>query len=211
MSGTTYTGVQDATSDLSDFNVHSFLIKQILATVPGSTVVQVTAVSGSGLASVGFVDVHPLINQISGSGAPTPHGTVHNLPFFRVQGGANAIICDPHIGDIGLAVFIDRDASSVKATRGQANPGSARQHDWADGFYLGGYLNGEPKNFIQFDGNSIMISCQGAVGIGGVEGVGIVTPGWVTIESAALTHNGVNIGATHVHSDPQGGDTGVPQ
>jgi hypothetical protein len=164
--------------------------------------VQVVAVNSSGVAPVGFVDVHPLINQMSGNGIPMPHGVIHNLPFFRLQGGANAVICDPVAGDIGLAVFIDRDASRVKATRAQANPGSARQHDWADGFYLGGYLNAAPTSYVQFVNNTINIIAQGAITI--------VSSGPVAVSAPALTHNGVNVGATHVHSDPQGGSTGVP-
>ena len=157
---------------------------------------QVVAVYGTGLNPTGTVDVLPLVNQVNGRGNPTPHGIVPRLPFFRVQGGANAVVIDPVVGDIGLAVFADRDVSTVKTTRAQANPGSFRQHDMADGFYLGGFLNGVPTQYVKFTS----------------EGIDIVSSGTVAITSAGLTHNGVNIGSTHKHGGVQTGtsDTGVP-
>ena len=33
---------------------------------------------------------------------------IHNVPYMRIQGGANGIILDPAIGDIGIATVCDR-------------------------------------------------------------------------------------------------------
>ena len=191
-----YLGTRWYDSDASDFNALHFVIRQFLATIANSAIVQVVAVYGTGLNPTGTVDVLPLVNQVDGRGNPTPHGIVPGLPFFRVQGGANAVVIDPVVGDIGLAVFADRDVSTVKTTRAQANPGSFRQHDMADGFYLGGFLNGVPTQYVQFTSG----------------GIDIVSSGTVAITSAGLTHNGVNIGSTHEHGGVQTGtgNTGVP-
>jgi hypothetical protein len=98
-----------------DYNAQAFLVQSLLAKQQTAAVVQVKAVRGGGMAPVGFVDVQPMVAQVDGAGQTTPHGIVHNLPFFRLQGGANAVVIDPQPGDIGLAVFSSRDISAVKA------------------------------------------------------------------------------------------------
>ena len=158
MSGPPWTGARDYGSDMSELDAHSFLIRQIIATVAGSAVVQVKAVTNAGgISPVGFVDVLPLVNQIDGNGNATPHGIIHHLPYVRIQGGTNAVILDPIVGDIGIAVFADRDISSVKATKAQANPGSRRQNDMADGVYFGGILNAVPKQYVAFAAGGITV------------------------------------------------------
>lgn len=123
-----------------------------------ATLVRVEACTNDGeLSPVGFVDVTPLVNQVDGAGNPTPHVTIFGLPYSRFQGGTSAIILDPQAGDIGVAVFASRDISKVKSTKAQANPGSLRTYDFADGIYLGGLLNGTPTQYIRFTDSGIEI------------------------------------------------------
>lgn len=158
MSQTEYRGQRDQFTDASQFNAMSFLVNQILAGRNTSTLVQIKAVTNAGeLSPVGYVDVLPLVNQLDGSGVAYPHGVVHNLPYFRLQGGANAVIIDPQVGDIGVVIFADRDISAVKATGAAANPGSMRRADMADGMYMGGLLNGVPSQYVQFNTDGITI------------------------------------------------------
>lgn len=152
-------GLADANSPAGDFNAQSFLVWQILRQISGARLVTVKAVTSAGdVAPVGFVDVQPLVNQLDGSDQAVPHGTIYHLPFFRLQGGTNAVIIDPQVGDIGVAVIEDRDISSAKANRGFANPGSKRIFDMADGLYIGGFLNGAPQQIVQFSAAGITIS-----------------------------------------------------
>jgi hypothetical protein len=146
-----YMGKERQDSGTSDYNAQSFLVWQILRSISGARLVKIMAVTNAGSVSpVGFVDVQPLVNQVDGYKNATPHGTIYHLPYFRLQGGGNAVIIDPQIGDIGVAVIEDRDISSVKANAGQANPGSDRIFDMADGLYIGGFLNGAPTQYVQF-------------------------------------------------------------
>ena len=209
MSG--FTGIADAAARSGDFNQQSFLISQMVSRVETCTLVKVMAVTTTGgIAPAGTVDVLPLVNQIDGAGNATPHGIIHALPFFRLQAGGNAIIIDPAVGDIGMAGFASRDISSVKANRGQANPGSRRRHDFADGLYFGGFLNGQATQYIAFLAAGISIVSPTAVTLS-APSVSITSP-TVTITGASLTHNGVNIGSTHYHGGVQtgAGDTGPP-
>ena len=151
-------GLMPLQAALGEFDRIAFMVQQALAKMQTATLVRIESCTNSGgLSPVGFVDVTPLVNQIDAQGNPTPHVTIYNLPYFRLQGGANGVIIDPQKGDIGVAVFASRDISKVKATRKQGNPGSHRQYSFADGMYLGGMLNGTPTQYIQFSAAGIRI------------------------------------------------------
>ncbi|KML48199.1 hypothetical protein VL15_30575 [Burkholderia cepacia] len=157
----------------------------------GERLVEVKAVTNAGSVSpVGFVDVLPLVNQLDGSDNAMPHGVIHNLPYFRLQGGANAVIIDPQVGDIGLAVIEDRDISSVKANRGPANPGSKRIFDMADGLYIGGFLNGAPSQYVQFS----------------AAGISVVSPTKVTLQAPLVE---VDASTSFTVNSPQSGFRGT--
>jgi hypothetical protein len=189
------------------YNNLRFVVEQALANVQTATIVKVIACSNDGgLSPVGTVDVQILANQVSiGAGGQmvgTPHLTMYGLPYLRVQGGANAIIIDPQPGDIGIAVFASRDLTNVKSTKAQANPGSFRTHDFSDGMYIGGLLNGVPTQYIKFSDTGIEIvspnNLRMTVGSASVE---IMESGEVSITAPTLTANiagAANITATGV-------------
>ena len=153
-----YLGSAEATDNGSDYNANTFLVWSILARVRTMQVCEVMSVTNAGgVAPVGFVSLRPMVNQLDGYGNAVPHGVIYNVPYFRLQGGANAIILDPQEGDIGWAGFADRDISSVKATKAQANPGSRRMFSMADAVYFGGILNGTPDQYIAFSSSGIAI------------------------------------------------------
>lgn len=151
--GTTGSAGQQGPTDAgSEFNAQSFLVQQALGRVRTAIPVKIIAVhQGDGaLAPTGTVDVQPLVNQLDGLGKATAHGTVFGLTYFRLQGGVNAVIIDPAVGDIGIGLICDRDISAVKANKAVANPGSFRRFDLADGIYIGGVLNAVPTQYWRF-------------------------------------------------------------
>ncbi|MHB8915612.1 MAG: hypothetical protein ACYC4K_07340 [Thiobacillus sp.] len=151
-----YKGKLNELAGHGEFNQIQFVIQQLLAKTHIAALVMVMGSSNSGSVSpVGTVNVTPLVNMTDGFGNSIKHGVIYSIPYFRLQGGANAIILDPQVGDIGLAVFAENDHSVVKATKAQGNPGSARCNDWADGMYFGGFLNGTPTQYIQFSSSGI--------------------------------------------------------
>lgn len=146
-----YYGTQQPNSASDEYNAMAFIIRQILNERHYVALVKVVNVTAAGgLALSGTVDVVPLINQLDGQGNAIPHGTVNDLPYVRIQGGSNAVIIDPVVGDIGLCVFCDRDISAVCNTKKASNPGSMRRSDMADGVYLGGLLNAIPTQYAMF-------------------------------------------------------------
>lgn len=153
-----YLGTAESTDNGSDYNANTFLVWSILARVRTMQPCKVLSVTNAGgISPVGFVSLQPLVNQLDGYGNAMPHGTLYNVPYFRLQGGSNAIILDPQVGDIGFAGIADRDMSSVKATKAQANPGSRRQFSMADAVYFGGILNGTPNQYMAFSSTGIDI------------------------------------------------------
>jgi hypothetical protein len=149
---------QQGPEDSSDeFNAITFLVRQMLSRLDVAKLVQVVGVLGGGVAPAGTVDVLPLVNQIDGAANSVSHGTVFGLPWSRTQGGKNAVICDPQVGDVGYVVCCDRDTSAVRATGKQANPGSLRQFDVADGVYAGGCLNVAPDQYLIFTATGVRL------------------------------------------------------
>lgn len=189
MSGNGYAGQQRPSDTSSEFNANRALVAAMLARVSTSTLVQVTACTNAGdLSPVGFVDVLPLVNQLDGAYRAVPHGIVHRLPYFRLQGGSNAVVIDPQPGDIGIAVFADRDISSVSASKAQANPGSGRRFDMADGLYIGGVLNGAPVQCVQFNSTGITITSPTQITLS--------APAIVLSASASITSTAPSISST---------------
>lgn len=207
--GLGWRGFQEPSTAGADFNAQSFLVWSILSRIATTTLVEVKAVTNDGgVSPIGFVDVQPQVNQVDGAGNAVPHGIIYRCPYLRVQGGANAVILDPQVGDVGIMVFASSDISSVTANKGRANPGSRRRFDMADGLYLGMAMGGAPTQYVRFSSGGIEIHSPSTVTI---VAPNVQITGDVAI-TGALHNNGTNVGSTHKHGgvSPGGSDTGGP-
>lgn len=209
------------------------IVSGIVSRIQTVTLVRVVKTKAGGLAPVGLADVQPLVAQISGDGTVTPHGIIYNIPYFRLQGGGNAVIIDPEPGDIGMCGFCSRDISGVKQNKAPSAPQSRRRFDYSDGLYFGGFLNGTPKQYIHFKDGGIRLFSPGDIEMEAANirlnaqsgvistsqtfqadtqitaqftgGGGISSDGDVRAGGVSLLH--------HVHKgvQPGGGNTGEPQ
>lgn len=150
----------------SEQNGLNFAIQQAMLKLQTALPVRVMAVRNAGLAPVGQVDIQVLVDMVDGQGNTVQHGTISNVPYFRLQGGTNAVIVDPSPGDIGMACFCSRDISAVKSVRDAAPPGSWRSHDFSDALYLGGFLNGTPTSYVQITEGGILVHNSSGVKLG---------------------------------------------
>ena len=169
-------GVADEDVDSSDLNRLEFLIKVLQRDMSTAIPVIITAVQAGDTNAAGYVDARPLIAQIDAWGNSLPMAAIHHLPYFRLQSGRAAVVLDPVVGDIGLAVFAQSDCSNVKQGANQTvQPGSWRKFDQADGFYVGGFLNKSVDTFVRLaqDGS-----------------ITIKAPGNVTIDAPTVTYTG---------------------
>lgn len=140
----------------NSYNEMLFVIRQKMAELQTALPVKVVAVKPNN-EHTGFVDVQPLVQQISADSTVVDHGIIYNVPYFRIQGGINGIIIDPAVGDIGLCDFCSRDISAVKNAKQIAPPASRRMHSFSDAVYIGGFLNQAPTRFIEFNENGINV------------------------------------------------------
>jgi hypothetical protein len=149
---------RDGASGSSQFDVMEFFFRQKLAKARTATIVRVLDVTNAGgLEPVGYVDIQPMVQQVDGAGQVTAMPPIYNAPYLRLQGGADAVILDPKIGDIGIAVIGDRDLSAVTASKADGPPGSARRNSLSDAMYLGGILNGVPEQYVRFSAGGVEI------------------------------------------------------
>jgi hypothetical protein len=147
--------LQQSPSDMgSDYAQTQFQIRQAIMKLAGATIVEVMAVD----TIKQTVDIHPLVSHVDNFGQVQNHGTVHGCPYFRLQAGNSAMILDPVKGDIGVAIFAQRDISSVIATKKTSSPASNRIWDMSDGLYFGGILNPTPTQFVKMDAAGINIT-----------------------------------------------------
>ena len=151
-------GFASPENGFSDAGAQTFIVEQILSNIQTIMLVKVVGVTNNGgVSPVGFVDVVPMVYLSTADNKTIAHATIHNIPYFRLQGGSNAIIIDPKVGDIGMCGFCSRDISSVKKTKQPSAAQSKRRFAYSDGLYFGGMLNGAPSQYVRFSDAGIEI------------------------------------------------------
>ena len=197
-------GNKRATSGSSNFNAMEFLIRNtILGLVNTAIPVIVTAVDAGGAgAATGYVTVKPLVCQVDGFGETLDPAELFRVPYARVQGGVAALVIDPVVGDVGLAVFAKSDCSNVAQMQDKpVQPGSFRKFSMSDGFYLGGFLNRAPSVYIEVkQDQSIVITASGGV---------TVNAPTVMVPSGDVIASGISL-VHHTHTGDSGGTTSPP-
>lgn len=143
-------------------------------------IVMVTAVYGK--APNLKVDFLPLVTRTTNTGAPIPNAQVYGASVWRLQRGSSAIIMDPVAGDIGIALYCDKDSDNARRDRISGAPNTTRCHSRIDALYLGGLLNQQPDQFIEFADSAINITSPNPVNVT-CSKAAIIAPGGVTVES----------------------------
>lgn len=181
-------GVANYAAGNSQYNALSFMIQQAIREQVNTCIIcKVVGVSD------GYVDVLPLVTQVSGKDEAIAPTTLYHLPFMRYHAGIAAVILNPVVGDIGLAVFAGKDCSNVKVgTSEPVPPASFRDNSMANGFYIGGFLNQAPSVFVELtQGGAVNITAPGGVNING----NVTVSGDVVASGKSLvnhTHMGVH-------------------
>jgi hypothetical protein len=147
-----------------------YIINTLIGAMHTCAMVRVTAVSvpTDSLEPIGRCSIQPLVQKVDGNNNVYSRGEIDNVPYLRVQGGTNAIVIDPVVGDIGIAAFCDRDISMVKRTGEEAAPNTLRQYDLNDAVYLFSCMSGTPSQYIQFLSSGINIKTTGDLNINGL-------------------------------------------
>lgn len=152
-------------ANANNFNINNLgggaelqaIVRGMLGTISTGELVEVVAVSAVGVAPVGFVSVKPLVYKVDGDNNNVERGIIHNVPYFRLQGGTNAVIIDPAIGDIGFCGVCSRDISLVKRIRAAAAPNMRRVSDISDAVFMGGWSSKTPTQYVWFKDDSEIV------------------------------------------------------
>ena len=176
--------------------------------------VEVVGVDASGLNPVGYVSVKPLTLRNNADDNTVELGVIHNVPYFRIQGGKNAVIIDPEIGDIGFCGFSSRDTSLVKRNRTYAGQNVYRVSDLSDAFYFGGWSKHTPEQYVQFTETQVIIKAKEKIILDAPE---VVASGKITASGIIESLTDVIAKAislfSHKHGNVQSGnsDTSTPK
>lgn len=143
----------------NEHNVIAFIVRQMIAKMDIMKLVKVVKVTpGEGDPPAGgTVDVLPLVMQIDGNGNGYPHTNVTGIPYSRIQGGTNAIVCDPVVGDLGYVVCADRDGTKAVSNRDQSVPGTRRRNSISDGVYAGAVMAVAPEQYLIFTDTGVRL------------------------------------------------------
>lgn len=195
--------------------MQEWIIQRLIRQIHTATLVKVLKVYPTA-GTVGFVDVQPLVQQQTTNDVVIDTAPIYRIPYLRMQGGLSAIILDPSADDIGLAVFAERDISDVvRSKEGGAAP-TNRAYDAGDGLYLGGFLNADPTQYVQFmpDGGIDVVSTGTvnvrAAGAGTLQAAGWTVTGPTTfvdpVTAPEATIGGIAF-TTHKHGGVQSGSS----
>lgn len=224
----------------SGFNILSFLVENIInRQINTALPVRVDSCTKPGAGgAAGYVSATPLICQRGADGNALQPVSIPKLPFFRLQCGKAAVVIDPQPGDVGLAVFAQKDCSALRV--GETEPvqaGSFRAFDMSDGFYIGGFLGVPPETFVHLDpeARSVTVTGPKSVTVNADEKITLNAPlvevtgrivqtgemasgggssftGGFTNTGGRIVSNGITL-ETHTHTGVESGSdsTGGPQ
>ena len=199
-------GNQRLNTNSSTYNALDFLVNQKLLEVNTCELVKVVSVAG------GFVDVQPMVLSLDGDDKPLTNAVNYHLPYLRVQGGANGIICNPSVGDVGLVCYCQRDITNVLNSKGTNVPNTARSFDASDGVYVLSVasLNGAPSRFIEFTDKGItitantMLTINGDVTVNGkITATGDIIGGNISLDNHTHDFTGVGAGNAGTTQKPK--------
>ncbi len=177
-------------------------------------VVEITEVYSNDNGPVGFVSVKPMLYRIGADNNNLELGEIHNVPYYRIQGGKNAVICDPQKGDIGFCVFATRDTSLLKRTRSRVGPNVNRICDQSDAFLTMTWSKEEAEQYIWFKGDEIHIKANSKIVLDAPEVsiTGKLTVSGIIESLTDIITKGISL-FTHKHGGVQRGssDTDGPK
>lgn len=201
-------GTNNIYSGATPFNALEFIIGAATDKMATAIPVKVVAVYPGGKGPTGYIDALPLVAFQAGNGESIQPVTLFHLPYSRIQGGVAALIIDPIVGDIGLAVFAHSDSSNVGVgtTEPQA-AGSKRHHSMSDGFYIGGFLNQTPTCYLELTQSTAELRA-----VGGIHLIGDVTVDGKITSTGDMVSGSISA-QHHVHGGVQSGGsaTSTPQ
>ena len=160
--------------------------------------------------------VQPMVMLLTTSGTTVQRATIASVPVYQIGGGGFILNFNLKAGDLGWIKANDRDISLFLQGYNISAPNTVRKQSFSDAVFYPDVMRGYTIAGEDAE-NAVLQNLDGSVKISlSQTGVKITAPS-IEFVSDTLTHNGINIGDTHIH--PQGADsagnaqqnTGYPQ
>jgi hypothetical protein len=155
------------------------------------------------------VTVQPQIAILTTGGSQVSRAQIASIPVFQFGAGGFLLSFPVKVGDLGWIRANDRDISIFLQNYRESRPQTLRKNNFADAVFFPDMMR---DYSITDDDSAVLQNADGTVKIALSETALTITAPAVNIVSPVLTHNGVNIGSTHVHPGVQAGgaSTGGP-
>jgi len=155
--------------------------------------------------------VQPQIMMVTTDQKLVSRADYASIPVYTMGGGGFFVSFPLVAGNTGWIKASDRDISLYLQGGKETAPNTNRLHSFEDGLFFPDVM--DAITIAGGDENNLVIgSTNGAVAISMSPAVLKFTATNIEMVSTTLTHNGVNVGATHEHGDVQngGGISGPP-
>lgn len=157
--------------------------------------------------------LHPIVMMGGTDGTKVPRADVSNIPVFRFGGGGMFMRFPIKAGDLGWLAANDNDISLIMQGGGVEDwPNTTRQCKFSDAMFFPDTLkawvidgaNLERVVLQTMDGQvCLSLGADGMTLKAGPSTIAITPAGIAMISPpGTLTHNGKNVGDTHVHNGP---------
>lgn len=168
--------------------------------------------------------VKPIVQMVDTNGNSIGRAGVASVPVYQFGAGGFMMSFPVKPGDLGWIKANDRDISLCMQSYSETKPNTQRLHSFQDSMFFPDVLTGFTINGEDTD-NAVLQNLSGTVRLALASDKIKITVGAVSLAVSAsgvditggyVRHNGVNIGATHRHSQGNDGagdaeqDTEVP-
>lgn len=162
--------------------------------------------------------VQPMVMMVTTDDQRIERAPVASVPVFQIGGGGFLLSFNLKAGDLGWIKANDRDISLFLQSGALSSPNTLRKHSFQDAVFFPDPMRGYEIAAEDAE-NCVLQNMDGSVRVSiWPDKVKITAPTVeisapeVSIISDTLSHNGVDIGATHRHGGVQSGPstTGVP-
>lgn len=164
--------------------------------------------------------VRHMVQMVGSDGEAVDRADVASIRVMQFGNATFNVSMPIKPGDKGWLMAADRDISTFQQGLEKGAPNTARMHSFQDGVFMPDAMsNGDAPAgqgdrvvigannggaYFAFDGSTLYWEC------GGVSMT--MSAGGLAITGGTITHNGKNIGDTHIHTNvvPGGGTSGPP-
>lgn len=169
------------------------------------------------------VTVQPLVAVLTTEGKQVSRAQVQSLPVFQFGAGGFVLSFPIRAGDLGWILASDRDISTFLQGYAESRPNTLRRQSFADALFIPDVMRGYSIADADQE-RAVWQSTDGTVRISMSDNqIKIIAPDVeieaetvkieaesIALVSDELTHNGVNIGSDHQHTNSGGTGTGGP-